>query len=125
MNFEKKETDRWVALRGKVMHGDVQVASSADVAPILSRMEWAAFDLFLHKKSWRSKDTQRRAGIQMMSGVSANGGLTLFSPQAALQVEWMDPFGMFALDNRMSVGVGGSPVIEFPAPPASGPVDMD
>lgn len=117
MDYGKKETDAWIALRGKVMHGDTYVASSADVVPFLPRLEWAAYDLLLHKRIWGANDVARRPGPPVMSGPSNQGTVTLFYPSASLGIEPMDPFGVYATDRRAEVTVAGDGIlVNWPTP---------
>ncbi len=111
MNYSKKETDKWIALRGKVMHGDTYVASSADVVPFLPRLEWAAYDLLLHKTAWGNKDVSRRTGLPILSGPNPQGTVTLFHPGASMRVEPMDPFGVYATDRKAQLKVSGEGVL--------------
>jgi len=111
MQYNKKETDKWVTLRGKVMHGDTYAASSSDVLPFLARLEWAAYDLLLHKRNWRTVDIDRRQGLPIMSGVNGTGSLTLFHPSSSVQIAFTDPFGVYATDWNATVNLASPGLI--------------
>jgi len=111
MNFTKKETDRWVAMRGATMHGDRYIAPNAAIAPYLDRLQWAAYDLVLHKENWGMKDSDRRPGIPILSGPTADGSVVIFYPSATVPVEFMDPFGVYVIDRRVQANPGGPGIL--------------
>ena len=111
MKYSKRETDGWVGLRGKVMHGDTYAASSRDVQPILGRLEWAAYDLLLHKEHWGTLGVTRRGGLPLMAGPMLDGSIKLFHPAASLQIDFMDPFGAFPLDHSAAVSIAEEGVL--------------
>ena len=111
MNYSKRETDGWVSIRGKVMHGDRYAALDSDVVPFLGRLLWAAYDLLLHKRNWGRKDALRRVGLAMLAGPTGDGSITIFHPAATLMVEFMDTFGVYPTDRRAKVAVAGSGVL--------------
>jgi hypothetical protein len=111
MKFTKKETDHWVAMRGATMHGDRSIASNAAIAPYLDRLQWAAYDLVLHKENWGMKDPARRPGLPILSGPRADGSVVIFYPSATIPVEFMDPFGVYVIDRRVQANPGGPGVL--------------
>ena len=111
MKFTKKEIDRWVAMRGATMHGDRHVAPDTAIAPYLDRLEWAAYDLVLHKENWGMKDPARRPGLAILSGPGADGSVVTFYPSATIPVEFMDPFGVYVIDRRVQANADGRGVL--------------
>lgn len=118
MNYTKRETDRWIALRGSVMHADKRIANSADVAPVLPRLEWAAYDILLHKENWGVKDTARAPGRLIQAGTQPDGAETLFGVSGVVQLDWYDPVGVYHLDSRCQVGHPGAGSVVLSCYPA-------
>jgi len=68
--YELDEVGHWLRqLRPEATHGDRResYARSADVAPYLSRMEYAAYDVLLNKEQWRHPSSARRDQLHFMS----------------------------------------------------------
>ncbi len=111
MKFTKKETDHWVMMRGAAMHGDRYIAPNEAIAPYLERLQWAAYDLVLHKEHWGTKDCARRPGLAILSGPSTDGSVITFYPSATIPIDFMDPFGVYAVDRRASLSLHGPGVL--------------
>ena len=77
----------------------------------MDRLQWAAYDLLLHKQNWGTKDVARRSGLPILAGPNDNGSVTLFDPSASLKLEFMDPFGVYATDRGAQVNAGGPGVL--------------
>ena len=54
------KTDGWIDIRGSVSHADKRIVMTAELTPLLPGLEWAAYDVLLHKKHWGFKDTDRQ-----------------------------------------------------------------
>jgi hypothetical protein len=95
------EVRHWLQqLRPEATHGDRRdsYARSADVAPYLSRMEYAAYDVLLNKATWRHSSATRRHGLYFMSAPGPQGAIQLLRASATVTVDWLDPFGVHAID---------------------------
>lgn len=99
--FTKQEVQTWVGLRGPAMHADRRVAFSVDLEPYLLRMEWAAYDVFLHKRTWGTTDPERRPGLAFVSGWVPSKGLVVWGT-ATLQFRWLDSFGVYDISRIIS-----------------------
>lgn len=110
VGYELDEVKYWMqSLRPEVTHADRReaYARSPEVEPYLGRIEWAAYDVLLNKKDWRSRRPERREAVSFRAGVSPDrSGVTIFNPGATILVDWMDPFDVFPRDwgSRLSVG---------------------
>ena len=118
LGFHKKEIDHWIRVRGSAMHADKSIALDADVLPFLGRLEWAAYDLLLHKLDWGTRDVARRVEVApVMSGLDASNSLVLFHPSASIQIRFADSFGVYAIEREEEVSVGGQgAIVNWPTP---------
>lgn len=109
--------DWFQRLRPEVMHADrrEEYARATDVAPLLSRIEFAAYDVLFNKETWRDKDTGRRDAVQLSAGVEAdNSVLRVLRPDATVIAPWVDPFGTFVTDFGSQITVGGRAITTMP-----------
>lgn len=97
LQYSKAEVQHWFeVLRATSMHADRRstYARSTDVAPHLGRMEVAAYDVLFNKEYWRRPSARRRGALELAAGVEPTGGSTVvMGPGAAVQIQWMDPWG--------------------------------
>lgn len=112
MEFSTTEIHKWVSLRGAVMHADKRVAFGVDIEPYLVRMEWAAYDLILHKQKWGTTDALRRPGLAFKSGVVPSKGLVVWG-EAVVRTQWLDAFGAYEIDRTMTPKLGDDFVFKF------------
>jgi hypothetical protein len=109
LRYGKAEVQHWFDdLRGASMHADRRstYARSVDVAPFLGRMEFAAYDVLFNKEHWRHPSARRRAAFQLAVGVNPTGrSPVVMGPGAAVQVEWMDPWGGYPTESGVHVGI--------------------
>lgn len=112
MEFSTIEIHKWVSLRGSVMHADKRVAFGVDIDPCLIRMEWAAYDLILHKQKWGTTDVLRRPGLAFKSGVVPSKGLVAWG-EAVVRTQWLDPFGAYEIDRTMTPKLGDDFLFNF------------
>lgn len=105
--FTTAEVATWLRkLRSRATHADVRddYARTADLAPYLSRMEYAAYDVLFNKKDWRSKSPARRQKLSPMSVPSRdNSAVSLLHPGATIMIDWLDPFGVHPTDWECSI----------------------
>lgn len=110
IGYEVDEVTYWMeTLRHEVTHADRRdaYARSPEVEPHLGRIEWAAYDVLLNKRDWRSRRSERRDAVSFHAGISSDrSGVVLFNPAATILVDWMDPFDVFSRDwsSRLSIG---------------------
>jgi hypothetical protein len=98
--YELDEVAHWLRrLRPEATHGDRRdgYARSADVAPYLSRMEYA-YDVLLNKETWRHPSSARRDQLHFMSAPGPQRATLLLRAGATVTVDWLDPFGVYAID---------------------------
>lgn len=102
--YEDTEVREWMEqLRPAAVHGDRReyFARSADAAPYLARMEFAAYDVLLNKAAWRDPSAARRNRVFFVSVPSPQaGGATLLDPSAHILLDWLDPFGVYPKDGN-------------------------
>ena len=74
--YTRSEIQKWVALRGPVVHGDrrEEFALSVDVEPLLSRIEYAAYDVLIFKEQWRSISSLRRSFSDVPGSLKKESG---------------------------------------------------
>jgi hypothetical protein len=101
--YTEPEVRHWFEeLRDPATHADERndIVFEADVQPVMERMEQAAVDLLLNKKTWRDPSTERREVWRPKSG--SKGPNELFYPQGkaegGVQGQPLDEFGTFPLD---------------------------
>lgn len=112
MEYTTTELHTWVSLRGAIMHADKKVALGVDIEPHLGRMEWAAYDLLLHKKNWGTTDATRREGLAFKSGLVPSRGVVVWG-EASVRTTWLDPFGIYEVDQRMTPNLGEEFITAF------------
>lgn len=104
MTFRMKEIDSWVRARGPIMHADRRIASARDVAEILPRLQWAAYDVLLNKKTWGTGDWERRSCCRFSSGVSLTGAVLRFDDESPeILVQNHDQYGIYPRFSDLSI----------------------
>lgn len=62
-------------------------------------MEYAAYDVLLNKATWRHPSATRRDRQNFMSAPGPHKrGIVLLRPGATMIADWLDPFGVHAID---------------------------
>ena len=96
------EVKCWIDLRNRISHADhgSQILLEKDVAWLAHRVEQAAYDVLLNKRTWRSKNTDRRRVWKPIAGtISPYGDRFMMKGQAAtLRFRIFDPFRCFSQD---------------------------
>ena len=117
--YTEAELDHWCALRDRATHADARQSFvlEADVRPVISRMEQAAFDVLLNKDVWRDPSAKRRAVWFPVIGTTNAAGRVYIvqhsTPTMANQLS--DQWGDYPIDfKRAEV-----PKDWWPAPPLS------
>lgn len=100
--YSREEVVAWMNdLRPLAVHGDRRqdFARSPDLAPYIARIEWAAYDVLLHKQTWRTPSSTRRPLLVLTAVPAADGTQTvLLSRNATITVDHLDPHGVWPVD---------------------------
>jgi hypothetical protein len=113
------EVREWMErLRPEAVHADRRdaFARAADAAPFLPRMEAAAYDVLLHKATWRDRSPTRRLLVDFMSvpGPASGDPVLLLRAGATIMIDWLDPFGVYPTDWQMTAGLDANWVWRLP-----------
>lgn len=104
------EVAHWfLTLRSRLNHADRQdeYARNRDVDPHLARMEVAAYDVLFNKLKWRDPDVSRRdPELPLMGAIASDGAAVLAAGGSKVRGTWLDPYGTFALDFRVTMDLG-------------------
>lgn len=105
--YTTAEVNRWFVLRGPATHADRRpdFVLESDVRPILRRMEQAALDTLLNKKTWRTRSVDRRSLWEPTGWTKSARGNQVFKlgSTGRIGVQMLDQFGTFPTDLRRVV----------------------
>lgn len=100
--YSREEVAGWMQqLRPLAVHGDRRRAHarSADAAPYIARMEWAAYDVLLHKSVWHGPLPDRRPLLTLAAVPAQDGsGTILLARGAAVAIDHLDAYGVWPVD---------------------------
>lgn len=97
LGYAKNEVQNWLLLRGPATHADRRptFVLSSDIAPIIWRVEQAAYDVIFNKKNWRAPDTARRDTYRWDTGSNRKGLFSTQGRKPTLTSELHDMFGSY------------------------------
>jgi hypothetical protein len=102
LGYSKTEVKRWIVrLRGRTVHADRhEPLLEVDLRPVVDRMLLAAYEVLFNKRTWRSRDAERRDVWTPSTGpVDAQGHWFVLQHSApTLSVQLYDAFGAYVLD---------------------------
>jgi hypothetical protein len=103
--YTRGEVEEWFEhIRDRATHADArpEILLESDIAPIIPRVEQAAFDVFFNKAVWRDKGTDRRDFWRPPTGTTSTDGDIFITQGAgvAMKVRVLDEFGAFSVDFR-------------------------
>ena len=105
-----EDVSHWfLTLRSRLTHADRQdeYARNRDVDPHLARMEVAAYDVLFNKRKWRDPDVSRRdPGLPLRGAIAPDGAAVVAAGGTNVRGTWLDPYGTFALDFRVTMDLG-------------------
>lgn len=92
--FSRAEVKQWTNRARPAAHADKHddFATGHDLAHLLRRLEFAAYDVLFNKARWRNTLAARRGGLQLMALPKRDGGLVLMRPSAEIRFMWRDPY---------------------------------
>jgi hypothetical protein len=110
LGYSRREVEEWIVrLRNPAVHGTMpRVVFEADVRPVISRVEQAAYDVLFNKVLWGSASVNRRSLLSPPTGLSRKGVFVKKAATAALKYQLLDDFAVYPLDL-------GLPRIQVPA----------
>jgi len=97
-NYTTREIQHWIE-RGPLTHADRRpdFLIESDVRPLIDRMEFGAYDILLHKDSWRSPSPTRRTLERPKDAVGAwplddlRRGFTVLDPYGTWPIDLLAP----------------------------------
>ncbi len=101
LEYSSDEVAYWMDdLRHKATHADRRedFVLARDIGPALARVEFAAYDVLLNKRYWRTKDSERRHEWQPRAGVLRDGKSVVIRQHAADFSQYttlLDGFGSY------------------------------
>jgi hypothetical protein len=103
LGYTKAELARWFAeLRDPATHADVRtkIVFEVDIRPVVDRMEQAAYDVLLNKKTWRDASVDRRDLWAPNSGTTNSAGDAFIVQHTTpiTQAAILDEYGVFPMD---------------------------
>jgi len=103
--YSRAEVRSWLALRHGAVHGDLKNAPGlvleADVRPLICRIEQAALDVLLNKKTWHNSSRERRSLWFPTAGTTSANTADLFTVQGTrmvMSVKAVDQFRVYPFD---------------------------
>ena len=104
LGYTQTETEHWIELRDTTSHADRRpyFALQADTAPVVNRIEQAAYDVLFNKLNWRDGSLDRRDVFRPHVGSNGNSS-SIFATQglpATITVSVRDGFDTYPLDTN-------------------------
>ena len=120
--FERAFAKRPQQLRPLAVHGDRRPAHarSADAASYIARLEWAAYDVLLHRSAWRGPLPDRRPLLTLAAVPAQDGsGTILLARGAAVAIDHLDAYGDQSAGRHEISRLGSQPPLSAAAADSS------
>jgi len=115
--YAKDEVLDWIERRQPATHADrrPEFMLEADIAPVIARMEQAAYDVVLNKDLWRDKSPARRVVWDPEGGTSDRAGSMFVRKGSKPRMEFklLDAFSAYPL-HLAAAGVPNTPTDWWP-----------
>jgi hypothetical protein len=104
LGYDRSEVRRWIDLRNPATHANdltqPHIVLESHVRPVIARIEQAAYDVLMNKKTWADPSRERRVMWRpKVATASAKNDLMLTKGEAASYVmQVLDPFEAFYYD---------------------------
>lgn len=100
--YTQEEVDAWISLRDPATHADVRrdFVLEAEVRPVLRRMEQAAVDVLVNKRTWRTAALDRRELWRPTAWTKSKlgEGVAHIHTPGRVESQLLDQFGAYPTD---------------------------
>ncbi len=104
--YTSDEVGNWIIhVRHRLIHADQRpdFLIEADVQPLLARIEQAAYDVLLNKKTWRFQDTSRRRLWTPDAFNTPTGGVVRQNSTPTFHTQIFDKLGVYPLNLQANI----------------------